>query len=89
MSTFRLFEVIVNASRFRCTSLLLMRGLVRMISTNCLAYERNSSDLLAKARDMKPTQNMTSLLSVPKPNDTLLGLLLPWFVVFWNEAAFN
>ena len=80
MSRFRLFVVIVRARRLRCTSLLLMSGLVRMLSMNCCAYLRNSSDLLASARETTPTVKITSLLRVPRPNELLTFL-------YWLEGV--
>ena len=64
---FRLLVVIVSANRLRCTSLLLINGLVLIISMNCLAYVRNSSDLFISASDINPTQKITSLFRVPIP----------------------
>ncbi len=47
---------------------------------NCWAYLRNSSDLLASARETTPTVKITSLLRVPRPNELLTFL-------YWLEGV--
>ena len=72
----------------RCISRLFIRGHERNISMNCLAYERNSSDVFERANDMKPTQKITSLFSVPKQNVVLLlrPVMLLLMLPIWLES---
>ncbi|RNA43687.1 hypothetical protein BpHYR1_045950 [Brachionus plicatilis] len=55
-----------SASFFFCISRVLSRDELRNDWINCLAKARNFWLVFVKLSDMKPTQNMSSLLSVPR-----------------------